>query len=145
MFEQQGGDAFAPVEMVDHERHIGVVTRTPPLITRPRCELAVYLEHQCHAVHPIDVGEVPQFIGAERALGGEEASVLALARLPLVECQQCGGVTRFDVSQECRLAIAQHDGRAGELGRTGARGLLHRGKHCRLAVSDGRRSGSSAS
>ena len=41
MFEEQRGDAEPLMSIVDHERRVGVIAASPPLVTRPTEQLAM--------------------------------------------------------------------------------------------------------
>ena len=60
VLEQQRGDALAVVAVVDHERHLGVVTVVPSLVARPGDELAVLLDDERGAIDEVDVREALQ-------------------------------------------------------------------------------------
>ena len=57
VFEQQRGDAFAVVVVVDHERHFGVVAVVPSLVAGPGDELAALLDDERRAIDEVDVRE----------------------------------------------------------------------------------------
>ncbi len=81
----------------------------PPLVARPGDELAADLDHQRDAIVEVDVGEVLQLGRRERRLRREEAAVQVLARLPLVEREQCRRVGRRHRSDEAGVAVGQDD------------------------------------
>ena len=78
VLEQQRGDAFSVLAIVDHERHFGVVAVVPSLVAGPGDELAALLDDERRAIDEIDVGEPLEFRLGELQLRREVAQVAAL-------------------------------------------------------------------
>ena len=80
--------------IVDHERHLGVVTVVPALVAGPRHELAPLLDDERRAIDEVDGRESFELGLRELWLGREVAQVAALCRLAQVERGQRVGVIR---------------------------------------------------
>jgi hypothetical protein len=105
----KGGQAPAPVLVVDEERHLGLGPGRPPVVAGHADELVVAEGHERHAVHVVDVGEVLDVGVRQLGPGREVAEVDALGRLAPVEVDDAGPVVGPDRPEVHGRAVGQHD------------------------------------
>ncbi len=109
VLQQDGGDAPAPVAVVDEERDLRLGAQRPAVVAGDAHHGVVAQHHERHAVHVVHVGEVVDLLVGEPRVGREVAEVDALRRLQRVELHDAAAVVGPDGADADGAAVGQHD------------------------------------